>query len=252
MHLIIVFILFTILIMTVYMFLEAKKLTIKNDVIDWPISMKNTKILFITDLHKREIKPGMLSKVPAVDYVIIGGDLCEKGVKKATLDNNLSKLTAFGKTLFIWGNNDYEYGEDKLTESLNKHGITTLQNQSLQIKEENHTWTIAGVDDLGCDRTNVELALKKAEGPVLLVSHNPEVAYLINDKYKDVQVIITGHTHGGQIRLGSLSLGERGGWTIKNNFRVFISNGFGTTSIPARFGAIPEIHVITIKGVNNQ
>lgn len=210
--------------------------------------MKQKTVLFISDLHNRKIDPTLFKKVPKVDFVIIGGDLCEPGMKTGILDHNLTELSSFGRILFVWGNNDYEYGEERLTYILKKHGIQALNNESLLIKEGADYWTIAGVEDLGQDRSDVDLAMSNAKGPVLLVSHNPEVAYLLNEQHRQVRVILAGHTHGGQIRLGPLSLGEKGGWTFKNNILMLISNGFGTTSIPARLGAVPEVHLITIHG----
>lgn len=248
MHLIILFIIVGAMFMPIFMFLEAKKLNIRHESVSWPISMKRKTILFITDLHNRKIDPTLFKKIPKVDFVIIGGDLCEPGMKSGILDHNLAFLTSLGRTLFVWGNNDYEYGEERLSYLLEKHGIQALNNESLIIEDGKDLWTIAGVEDLGKERTDVDLAISCAKGPVLLISHNPAVAYLLKDQHQHVRFILSGHTHGGQIRLGPLSLGEKGGWTFKNNFSILISNGFGTTSIPARLGAIPEVHLITIQG----
>jgi len=234
--------------MLLFMHREAKKLNIRQESLTWPINMKEKKILFITDLHNRKIDQDMFKEIPKVDFVIIGGDLSEPGMDSSLLDHNLSILSSFGRTLFVWGNNDYDYGEEKLNFKLKKHGIQALNNQSLVVKEGLDFWTIAGVDDLGHERTDVDLALTCAKGPILLVSHNPEVANILTDQHRNVEVIFAGHTHGGQIRLGPLSIAEKGGWRVKNHIPVLISNGFGTTRIPARLGAVPEIHLITIQG----
>jgi predicted MPP superfamily phosphohydrolase len=249
---IIVFFITGILFMLIFMLGEAKKLTITHENVTLPISMNEKKVLFISDLHNRKIERNMLQKIPEVDFVIIGGDLCESGSKQTIIDHNLQVLSSFGRTLFVWGNNDYGYGEKKLSYSLKKHNIQALNNESFIIKDGRYLWTIAGVEDLGCERSNVDLALSQAEGPILLISHNPEIAYLLNDHHRHVRVILAGHTHGGQIRLGPLSIAEKGGWKMKNNFSILISNGFGTTRFPARLGAIPEVHVITIQGEKNQ
>ncbi|WP_280768257.1 metallophosphoesterase [Salipaludibacillus daqingensis] len=247
MYIIIVLILTAMVILPILMYREANKLNIKHETVTLPISINEMTILFVTDIHKRKIDRNLFQEIPKVDFVIIGGDVCEVGLEPGLLDDNLSTLTSFGKTLFVWGNNDYEYGEKELNHCLEKHGILALNNDSITIDGHLGKWTIAGVEDLGQERTNVQQALSNSVGPVLLVAHNPEVAYLLREEHKNVQAILSGHTHGGQIRLGPFSISEKGGWKVKNKFPVLISNGFGTTRIHLRFGAVPEVHLVTIK-----
>ncbi|PYZ94481.1 metallophosphoesterase [Salipaludibacillus keqinensis] len=230
---------------------EAKELVVKEETINLPIEIDKKMLLFISDIHKRKISQSLLDQLPAIDYVIIGGDICEKGVNPTFLEANLATLSSLGKTFFVWGNNDYEFGETELNEYLMKHGIISLNNEAKIIGVGAKSWSIVGVEDLSYERANVDKALVNAQGPVIFVSHNPEIAYEIFTKNINIQAILSGHTHGGQIRLGPLAIAEKGGWTIKNGIKVLISNGFGTTRLPLRFGAKPEMHIITIQGISN-
>ena len=69
------------------------------------------------------------------------------------------------------------------------------------------------------------------------------------------QLALCGHTHGGQVVLFNRALkspsdyGEkyRTGWKKENGVDIMISNGVGTSFLPVRLGARPQIHLITLK-----
>ncbi|MCE7791039.1 metallophosphoesterase [Salipaludibacillus sp. CUR1] len=244
---IVVFLVTVLILIFIYSYYQAKGLVITEEEIMLPGIEHTQKLLFITDLHKRLIKEDMFSKLPPVDFVIIGGDAVEKGVPEEIISQNLSFLSSLGTAFFVWGNNDYEFGEKKLKQLLDKYNIHQLNNSSYYIDHPGAKWTLAGVEDLGTLHADINQALQDANEPVILVSHNPETANLLFNSNRKVEAVLSGHTHGGQIRLGPLAAGEKGGWKVKNNIPVFISNGFGTTGIPFRLGAKPQIHLFTLK-----
>ena len=103
---------------------------------------------------------------------------------------------------------------------------------------------------------DVELALIGTEHPRILLSHSPDIYY---DVHEDVDLILAGHLHGGQIYLpfiGALSVPSKygnkfvRGMIQENKNKMLVTNGLGTSILPIRFGAIPEI--IVINGENQQ
>jgi len=93
----------------------------------------------------------------------------------------------------------------------------------------------------------------------VLLSHNPDTAELpvARDRRHRVDLMLSGHTHGGQIHIPGLgspfvpsSYGQKyaHGMVLGPSFRVFVSAGLGTNTIPLRFCCPPEIALITLVG----
>src|SRR5699024_7502556 len=106
---------------------------------------------------------------------------------------------------------------------------------------------LIGVDDYRLERDRLDLALNDCtEGFRMLISHNPGIIEKINKDHQ-IPVILSGHTHGGQIRLFGWGPREKGGVKIHSTITHFISNGYGTTFIPFRLNAPAETHILTLK-----
>ncbi|MFA9556116.1 metallophosphoesterase [Evansella sp. AB-rgal1] len=234
-------------ILLTYMANQAKELQITEEVLYVDNITKEISFLFISDVHRREIKKEILQRLPPVDFVVIGGDLVERGVKDDLVNNNITSIQTLGQVFFIWGNNDYEFGEHKLRQILFQRGITLLENESYLFKEENVLWSLVGVEDVTSLRSDLQRAMSYAEGPCILISHDPNIIKEMEHS-QNIIAILSGHTHGGQIRIGPIGIAEKGGWKQKRNIPVFISNGFGTRKLPLRLGAVPQIHIFKIIG----
>ena len=116
--------------------------------------------------------------------------------------------------------------------------------------------SIGGVGDLWEDAVDFERALGGCPTgtPRLLLSHNPDVAEQL-PAGADVDLMLSGHTHGGQVRLplfGSPFVPSRfgdkyaGGLVRGPRCRVLVSRGVGATVLPMRFGVRPEIVLLTL------
>lgn len=210
---------------------------------------KELSLFFISDIHRRHIDRRLLEKVKrhgSIDIIIIGGDLAEAGVPLNRIESNIKALATLGPLLFIWGNNDREVGEEEIRKIISKHDGVILDNSDAGIP--NHPlWRICGTDDPSSGRVDIKATLRNANSyPYLIVAaHNP---YMFN-KIEDVcspDLMLAGHTHGGQIRLGKFSMHPLGRFSIQDGRAKLISNGYGTSIVPLRLGAIPESHVIKI------
>ncbi|PGS47228.1 metallophosphoesterase [Bacillus sp. AFS041924] len=237
----------------VYMFREAQlnivrkhEFSFSNTPLEKPI-----RIFFISDIHRRKIHSSIIERMTnQVDLVIIGGDLVEKGVPFNRIEENLQKLSSLGKVYFVWGNNDIEIEKKDLLTIFNRWDVTVLKNSSVTINHLQRTWALIGVDDLKTGHVDIDLAFQGVEqdGFKLLVSHNPRVLKLLNEEH-GVSLVLSGHTHGGQIRIFGYGPYEKGKTHMYNGITQLISNGYGTTSIPFRLSARPETHYIVIKNI---
>lgn len=148
-----------------------------------------------------------------------------------------------------------------LVKTLTSRGVTILDNQSVHLCQEIEPGRsvdlfLAGVDDVSEGKPNLESAYRDipAGAPVLLLSHNPDILEEPDSRRADV--ILSGHTHGGQIRLpiigaahthsAHLSRREAAGYMMRDDTHVYISRGVGE-GIPLRFRAEPQITLVTVQ-----
>ena len=216
----------------------------------FPKSFGRVTIFFISDIHRRIISEKMINEVIGqADLVIIGGDLTEKGVPFERVVANINNLKKIGPVYFVWGNNDYEVDSHLLDATLLDLGVKILDNTavSFESKDGDH-FQLVGIDDLAKERDRLDLAIQdiRKEGFRLLVSHNPEITKKLLPVHK-IDLILSGHTHGGQIRIFGFGPYEIGGIKKLKHSTILTSNGYGTTSLPLRLEAKSETHLITLK-----
>ncbi|NQD51384.1 metallophosphoesterase, partial [Bacillus altitudinis] len=83
-------------------------------------------IFFISDTHRRLISDTLLAEVKEQqpDVIMIGGDLAEKGVPYARVEENVKRLARIAPVYFVWGNNDHELHQQKLKDILHTYQVT--------------------------------------------------------------------------------------------------------------------------------
>lgn len=234
-----------------YMWVEAhlnRVVTQELELKGLPESFDSYRIFFISDLHNRLISNKILSKVRNnVDVIVIGGDVMEKGVSFEKVNENLKLLSNLGPCYFVWGNNDYEEDPNRLEKMLTDHHIKILKNDAAKMMKNNESINLLGIDDLSTENDSLEQALDSArEQTKILISHNPDIQYDLPEN-NEIQLILSGHTHGGQIRLFGWGIREKGGIKDVNGTTVVISNGYGTTTLPLRLMAPAESHIFILK-----
>ena len=245
-----------VLLLFFYMWREAHRNSVKEDIIyfqDFPGSFKQFRVFFISDIHRRKVSQQMINSVMGkVDIVVIGGDLAEKGVPLERVKDNILRLKKLGPTYFVWGNNDYELDYHMLDALLLDSGIKILDNTAVIFESQTgDKVALLGVDDLNEQRDRLDLALLDANKVAfkILISHDPRIVRKIKPE-DDIQFVLSGHTHGGQIRFLNFGLYEKGKISKRGATTLLVSNGYGTTAVPLRLGAPPETHLLTLTGVN--
>ena len=243
------------------------KVTLKLN--NWDKKHDNLKIAIISDIHfgapfinaEKLEKIVQLTNKEKPDLILLPGDFVSHGViggkfvKPELVADILSKLKSKYPMIAVLGNNDWGYNGKKVTLALENKKIIVLENNAKELVINGKPLWIAGVADLTKRFPDINKALSKIKDktPVLLLSHNPDVFPFVPNR---VNLTISGHTHGGQVNLPVLGrlivpsgFGDRYafGHIHENNKDLFVSTGIGTSTIPVRFGVLPEIVILTIK-----
>lgn len=162
----------------------------------------------------------------------------------------------------ILGNHDLMIGAREVTAALTASGIPVLVNECLPMERSGGRLWLAGLDDPVKGHPNPELAIPAPirnipNEPVIVMCHAPDYAdtLLAHPAGKAVDLIVSGHTHGGQVRLplvGALELPSMGrkyveGWFRLGGMQLYVNRGIGTVGLPFRLDCPPEITLITLR-----
>lgn len=251
MGLILILVMIGFIVLFFYMLNEAFANRMKEDKLkfnEYPKEFGELTFFFISDIHRRKISEEIINRVKGrAEFVIIGGDLTEKGVPLTRVKDNLNQLKRIGPVYFIWGNNDYEVNTDRLLSVFHECGISILNNEILTLHKNGKSVAFIGIDDLLNSREPLKNILqdRKKNEFRILISHNPDIIHDI-EKEQNISLVLSGHTHGGQIRIFGFGPYTLGGIKYINNTTLFISNGYGTRHLPLRLSAKSETHLITI------
>jgi hypothetical protein len=162
----------------------------------------------------------------------------------------------YGK-YWIYGNHDHGgYGTDVIRDIMEQSDFRLLQNSHTEIKEGDESFILAGIDDLMLGKPDIEAALANSNPDLftMLLVHEPDFADHTVNYPVDVQ--LSGHSHGGQIRLPIIGhlytpmYAEKyvlGKYVLHDKLQLFVNGGIGTTRIPYRLLCKPEIHEYTLK-----
>lgn len=196
------------------------------------------------------------------DIIVFTGDLFENYStfpQKQEVTDSLSQLKATVGKFAVWGNRDYGGGAFKIYEDLlTNAGFTLLNNSGVTVPVSNDKKLfIGGMDDGLLGKPDIDLLLSQMDDKYdyeIVLMHEPDMAELLKDT--SVNLLLAGHSHGGQIRIPFMktiktSLAEKyddGFYTINkdNGMQLYVNTGIGTSRIAARFMVPPEIAVFTI------
>lgn len=257
-------------------FIEPQIITVTHVSIPFG-TVEPLNIAVISDLHVGPYKgAGFIRRVVArinalhPDAVFIVGDLVL--AEEVTADQlaslqPLGELSSLLGTYAIMGNHDhsiYRMGvhlppvpdhSDAVAERLTSMGVHVLRNESNVIRSGENLFAVAGIEDALSGKADIVETLRGIPHgtPTFLLSHNPDV--ILDPASLDADIIIAGHTHGGQIRLpwyGALAtlpthLGQKfdqGVFRLGSGATLAITRGIGESGPRARLFAPPEILMI--------
>lgn len=230
-------------------FIEPELLTVKRYKTDF---LNGKRIVFVSDWHIGRFDRFRLQRTVREinklkpDLVLSGGDFIKGHSGKYSLGieeqvKELKKINA--PIITVLGNHDIIYDKFSVKNILEKSGIKVLDNSCTKFDD----LSIAGVGNKKVLSSEIETALENAEGIKILISHTPDVYF---DVKEDVNLILAGHVHGGQVRIpffGALICPSKYGIKFscgdfkETQNRMIVTKGLGTSILSVRFCDTPEI-----------
>jgi predicted MPP superfamily phosphohydrolase len=233
---------------------------------NWPAGAAPIRAVLISDVHVAgpDMPPARLAAIVAQinalrpDLVLIAGDLIsEKRVatryySMADAIRPLGELTPRLGTVAVLGNHDHWYDAPGAVAALRSARVVLLDNQAVQLGPI----AIGGLDDAHTRKDDVPATieqLRRQGGAKLILSHSPDV---FPELPADIGLTLAGHTHCGQIApplLGPIVTASRYGrrfacGLIREGGRsLIVTAGLGTSGLPLRLGAEPDLWLLTLR-----
>ncbi len=267
---------------------EPRRMILRRQVLEYEPSqlpLEKLTILHISDLHVRKPDPlvaGMIDRVRGLepDLILVTGDLIEVDAGTDFCVELLSTLRARLGVYAVLGNHDHWYKRGSvlgqllhaalnvisftkhsyndvpsLVRKLRQSNVNVLINENLRVPVDGQYIWLAGVDDPISERDDLARALWGVPGEdfSILLTHSPELAYAA--ERQGVDLVLAGHTHGGQIRIpfvGALVSRTRTPVpTVKGPKKMgrtwlHVSPGLGS-SVQLRFLSPPEITLLELR-----
>jgi predicted MPP superfamily phosphohydrolase len=226
-------------------------------------ALDGLRVAFLSDLHAGNVLEAddlevVFERVACErpDLLLLGGDLVNSAWREVRLyERALARVAPPLGMFAVPGNHEYYRAGDRdpWEAWLSDHGVEVLLNRGRRVERAGASLWIAGVDDLTEGRPDVAAALlgRRDGEPAVLLSHHPDE--FVAAAAADVELTLSGHTHGGQIRIAGWSplhhsrLGYERGMYERGPSRLIVSRGVGVTALPFRIGATPEIVLVTLR-----
>ncbi len=198
----------------------------------------------------------------APDWLVLTGDYVGDDAEDAA--GLVEPLRALSMPVFaVYGNHDYWSDRPTVQRYLNEANVTILLNAASQIAPE--LW-LAGVDDLWSGRPDLSAAMRDIpnQAATLLLAHEPDYFDVVLREKAPITLQLSGHSHGGQVRLPSLKPDAAGlysyapilpqhgrhypiGLRSVEGRSVYTNRGLGMWPVPYRFNCRPELTLITLR-----
>lgn len=263
--------------------------TVQVDIVrgDMPAPLSGMKIVQISDYHDGSWlwdEDKLLKTISAYkpDIIMVTGDMVQGRYKKLTSFLNIAhKLTLIAPVYAVPGNHEHYLADTDwaiFQEQLKTAGIILLDNQAVTLEHNGTEFCLAGVDDVAhvvykekhddpsADIDELGLAAMRTfldevgdwddyDGMFkILLSHQPY--YISAWAQKDIQVVLSGHLHGGVIRIAGRGLirlwrnanfpEADAGLYEKQGVSVYISRGLSHSIFEPRINNPPEITFIEL------
>ena len=246
-----------------------------------PPAFAGLKIAQISDIHSGKLVPRSLIEEGVdlalgtrPDVILVTGDFIAAATQSALGDigefdprhlsvclEQLSRLEAPLGVYGVLGNHDFWSGKEAIkliAEGLNRIGVRLLRNESLFLERDGQKLYLAGVDDYWESSYDLKKAVKglPPEECVILLSHNPDVNEDVETLDQSIDLIVSGHTHGGQIVLpviGAPYLPSASGQKYREGLvrdgerQTYINVGLGVFFVPVRLNCPAEVTLMTLR-----
>jgi predicted MPP superfamily phosphohydrolase len=224
------------------------------------------RILQISDLHNKEFGKNngrLLKKIEQLepDIILLTGDIVDSNHTDIEAAISFAEqVVNISPTYYVTGNHENWLSEEEkrmLIDSLKSLGVTCLENEAATIEKNHSTISLVGLNDenlsddtLKCLTDNID-----KDNLTVVLAHEPQ--YFAHYCETDVDLVLSGHAHGGQIRLpflGGLVAPDQGflpeyteGRHTNGATTMIISRGLGNSIIPLRLFNQPEIVCVDLQ-----
>lgn len=253
--------------------IDITEYNLEND--NLPESFNELKIIHLSDLHNTEFgkdneKLLRIIKEQEPDAVFVTGDTIDGFYTNIQIPINLFKeILKICDVYFVVGNHESRVNTNihtKFIDTLSEIGVIVLKDSSTYIEKDGERIQVIGLKDASDYKidysedytekiTETINILDDKNTFSILLSHHPEL--FPEYKNTDIDLVFSGHAHGGQIRLpsiGGIIAPEQGlfpeydaGVFSENNTTMVVSRGLGNSIIPVRINNSPEVVVFTLK-----
>jgi predicted MPP superfamily phosphohydrolase len=222
-----------------------------------PDAHAGLRIGFLSDIHRSQTVPHAMIETAVrllmaerPDLIVLGGDYVTWGDRRyvAASAEALAPLSAPHGVFAVLGNHD---DDRDMPTALSARGFAVLRDARMQVSIRNEMLDFVGIRFWTRRVEDVARLLRGASSNVILLAHTPK--RLIEAAALSVPLMLSGHTHGGQIVLpgvGAVAAREFpvvAGSGRRDNTAVFVSRGIGTVYVPIRLNCPPEVAVLTLQ-----
>ncbi len=246
-------------------YVEPNRLEVTRHAVGTPATQADIRIVQISDLHlqkmddiRRLVAHQAAEAKP--DVIVLSGDIVDRKESLPALEAFLNELGPIPK-IAVAGNWEYWSGIDlkALAELYERHQTRLLINACQVIEIRHKTIAFVGLDDDLSGRPNLGKASKQCAdaSAKVLIEHSPGFFGKPMDQPVEnapYLLSLSGHTHGGQITFFGSPLetppgsgAYQQGWYETQYGKLYVSRGIGTTVVPLRIGALPELPIFDIK-----
>jgi predicted MPP superfamily phosphohydrolase len=221
-----------------------------------PPALSGLRIGLMTDVHRSlwvsadDVAEGvrlLMSAQP--DLIVLGGDYVTNADRHyiAPSAEALAPLTAPHGVFAILGNHD----DDRyVPAALAAHGVEVLKDARTRLPLRNEVLELVGIRYWTRRAADIAAIARGAEGTVILLAHDPR--RLATAESLQMPLVLSGHTHGGQIVLPVLGAVAAHGYPVvsglgrRGRTAIFVSRGLGTVYVPVRINCPPDVALLTL------
>ena len=251
---------------------EPRRLRVRRETLrlpHWPAALDGLRLVLVSDLHTGAAHATLerIERVARVvdrlepDLVALLGDYVDdtatlaRPVDEGAVATRLAAMRGRLGTLAVLGNHDWRSAGHRMPVALDAAGVRVLEDDAVRLAREPAELWVAGLGDPSERAPDVGRALAAVpeNATVLLLSHDPDLFPFVPER---VALTVSGHTHGGQVDLPLVRrfvipsrFGDRyaDGHVIEGGRHLFVTSGIGTSSLPIRLGATPEVVALTLR-----
>jgi predicted MPP superfamily phosphohydrolase len=227
----------------------------------WPAAKRPLRIVLISDIHVAgpETPPSRLARIVQQindlkpDLVLIAGDMVSNRRLSTRRYSFAEAVAPFRKLnaprLAVLGNHDHWRNAAAARRALAAADVPLLDNRAVRFQG----LTLVGLDDMYAGAPNPAVFQRPLPEPVILLTHSAEIVRWLPPGRR---LVLAGHTHCGQVvlpligPLGSLKNGKHGiacGIIHRKGRDIVVTAGLGTSIVPLRYGAPPDLWLLTFR-----